>query len=210
MYTTDGIEGYLKRMLVGKFTQAAGKSEESPSPTWPGTTACSKNVVKGDIAEEFKKLGLLLTSFVIENISLPPEIEKALDAAAAQSARSIDNTLAWEGMQAMRDAAKQPGGGSGVMQAGMGMGMGMGMGNMMGNVMAGAMPGYPQGYPPQGYPPPDTRLPATRQGQPQAQQPAAEDNSLEAKLRKLKAALDAGLLTDDEYKAKRAKMLDAF
>jgi membrane protease subunit (stomatin/prohibitin family) len=151
---------------------------------------------------------------VIENISLPPEIEKALDAAAAQSARGVDNTMAWEGMQAMRDAAKQPGGGNGVMQAGMGMGMGMGMGNMMGNVMAGAMPGYPQqgyppGYPPPGYPPP--------QGYPQQQQqqqgppPApAEDNSLESKLRKLKAALDAGLLTEDEYKTKRTKLLDAF
>ncbi len=218
MYTTDEIEGYLKRMLVGKFTQAAGKSEISVADM-AGHYSVLENVVKGDIAEEFKKLGLLLTSFVIENISLPPEIEKALDAAAAQSARGVDNTMAWEGMQAMRDAAKQPGGGSGVMQAGMGMGMGMGMGNMMGNVMAGAMPGYPPpGYPPPGYPPgyPPPGYPP-QQGYPQqgqqAQQPPpppAEDNSLEAKLRKLKGALDAGLLTDEEYKAKRTKLLDAF
>ena len=217
MYTTDEIEGYLKRMLVGKFTQAAGKSEISVADM-AGHYSVLENVVKGDIAEEFKKLGLLLTSFVIENISLPPEIEKALDAAAAQSARGVDNTLAWEGMQAMRDAAKQPGGGSGVMQAGMGMGMGMGMGNMMGNVMAGAMPGYPPpGYPPPGYPPgyPPPGYPPQQgypppQGQQAQQQPPSEDNSLEAKLRKLKAALDAGLLTDEEYKAKRTKLLDAF
>jgi membrane protease subunit (stomatin/prohibitin family) len=218
MYTTDEIEGYLKRMLVGKFTQAAGKSEISVADM-AGHYSVLENVVKGDIAEEFKKLGLLLTSFVIENISLPPEIEKALDAAAAQSARGVDNTMAWEGMQAMRDAAKQPGGGNGIMQAGMGMGMGMGMGNMMGNVMAGAMPGYPPpGYPPPGYPPgyPPPGYPPQQgypppQGQQQAQQqPPADDNSLEAKLRKLKAALDAGLLTDEEYKAKRTKLLDAF
>jgi membrane protease subunit (stomatin/prohibitin family) len=216
MYTTDEIEGYLKRLLVGKFTQAAGKSEISVADM-AGHYSVLENVVKGDIAEEFKKLGLLLTSFVIENISLPPEIEKALDAAAAQSARGVDNTLAWEGMQAMRDAAKQPGGGSGVMQAGMGMGMGMGMGNMMGNVMAGAMPGYPPpGYPPPGYPPgypppgypPQQGYPPPQQAQPQP--PAADDNSLESKLRKLKAALDAGLLTDEEYKAKRTKLLDSF
>ena len=80
MYTTDEIEGYLKRMLVGKFTQAAGKSEISVADM-AGHYSVLENVVKGDIAEEFKKLGLLLTSFVIENISLPPEIEKALDAA---------------------------------------------------------------------------------------------------------------------------------
>ena len=218
MYTTDEIEGYLKRMLVGKFTQAAGKSEISVADM-AGHYSVLENVVKGDIAEEFKKLGLLLTSFVIENISLPPEIEKALDAAAAQSARGVDNTMAWEGMQAMRDAARQPGGGGGVMQAGMGMGMGMGMGNMMGNVMAGAMPGYPQQqqYPQQGYPQQGQPQQGQQQQQypqqgqpPQQQQAPAEDNSLESKLRKLKGALDAGLLTDEEYKAKRTKLLDAF
>jgi len=219
MYTTDEIEGYLKRMLVSKFTQAAGKSEISVADM-AGHYSVLENVVKGDIAEEFKKLGLMLTSFVIENISLPPEIEKALDAAAAQSARGVDNTMAWEGMQAMRDAARQPGGGGGVMQAGMGMGMGMGMGNMMGNVMAGAMPGYPQQqqqYPQQGYPQQQQQYPQQQQqypqqGQPppQQQQPVADDNGLESKLRKLKAALDAGLLTDEEYKAKRTKLLDAF
>jgi len=217
MYTTDEIEGYLKRLLVGKFTQAAGKSEISVADM-AGHYSVLENVVKGDISEEFKKLGLLLTSFVIENISLPPEIEKALDAAAAQSARGVDNTLAWEGMQAMRDAAKQPGGGSGVMQAGMGMGMGMGMGNMMGNVMAGAMPGampgYHPGYPPPGYPPPGYHPGYPPPGQPPQHQqpppPPADDNSLEARLRKLKAALDADLLTPEEYKEKRAKLLDAF
>jgi membrane protease subunit (stomatin/prohibitin family) len=211
MYTTDEIEGYLKRMLVGKFTQAAGKSELSVADMAAHYNVL-ENAVKGDIAEEFKKLGLTLTSFVIENISLPPEIEKALDAAAAQSARGVDNTLAWEGMQAMRDAAKAPGGGGGVMQAGMGMGMGVGMGQMMGNVMGAAMPGYPQGYPPPGYPPPGYPPPHgyPQAGPPPPPQQPAEDNSLEGKLRKLKGALDAGLLTEEEYKTKRAKLLDAF
>lgn len=213
IYTTDEIEGFLKRLLVGKFTQAAGKSELSVADM-AAHYSVLENAVKSDISEEFKKYGLTLTNFTIENISLPPEIEKALDAAAAQSARGVDNTLAWEGMQAMRDAAKQPGGGGGVMQAGMGMGMGMGMGNMMGNVMAGAMgqPQYPYppgGYPPPGYPP-HPGYPPPGQAPPVQQQPPADDGGLEGKLRKLKAALDAGLLTEEEYKAKRTKLLDEF
>jgi membrane protease subunit (stomatin/prohibitin family) len=212
IYTTDEIEGYLKRLLVGKFTQAAGKSDLSVADM-AANYSVLENAVKADIAEEFKKLGLTLTSFVIENISLPPEIEKALDAAAAQSARGVDNTLAWEGMQAMRDAAKQPGGGNPMMQAGMGMGMGAGMGNMMGNIMGGMMgqpqQGYPPpGYPPPGYPPHPGYPPPAGQAPPPA--PAADDGGLEGKLRKLKAAHEAGLLTDEEYKDKRTKLLDAF
>lgn len=193
--TTDAIAEYLKRLLVNKFTQAAGKSDISVADM-----AAHYNVledqVKGDIAEEFKKFGLQLTSFVIENISLPPEIEKALDAAAAQAARGVDNTMAWEGLNVMRDAAKNPGAG-GTASAGMGMGMGVGMGQMMAQMMGGMGMGMQQ--PP---PPP--------QQQPQQQQPPADDNSLEAKLRKLKAAFEADLLTEEEYKAKRAKLLESF
>ena len=81
--------------------------------------------------------------------------------------------------------------------------------------MAGAMPGYPPpgyppGYPPPGYPPPQGYPQQQQQQQPGPPPAPAEDNSLESKLRKLKAALDAGLLTEDEYKAKRTKLLDAF
>ena len=119
------------------------------------------NAVRTDIADDFGAIGIELTSMIIENISLPAEIEQAIDAAAAQSARGVDNTMGWEAMQGMRDVARNAhkgGGTGGVMGAGMGMGMGMGMGNMMGAMMGGAggypPPGYPpQGYPPQGYPP---------------------------------------------------------
>lgn len=194
--TTDAIADYLKRQLVSKFTQAAGKSDLSVADMAAHYNVL-ENAVKGDIAEEFGKLGLQLTSFVIENISLPPEIEKALDAAAAQAARGVDNTMAWEGLQVMRDAARNPGAG-GTASAGMGMGMGVGMGQMMGQMMggmAGAMNPQQQFHP---------------QQQQQPQQPVADDNGLEAKLRKLKAAFEADLLTEEEYRTKRGKLLEAF
>ena len=230
---TDDIEGFLKRRLVSSFSQAAGKSELSVADMAANYDVLG-SVVAGAIQEDFSKIGIALTNFLIENISLPPEVEKALDAAAAQSARGVDNTLAWEGMQAMRDAAKQPGAGGGVMQAGMGLGMGVGMGNMMGNVMGQAMhPGYPpqgyppqgyppqgyppQGYPPQGYPPqpgyPPQGQPPQQQGAPPQGAPAGgapAGGTLEDKLLKLKAAFDAQLLTEDEYKAKRADLLANF
>src|SRR5690606_28204372 len=198
--TTDSIADYLKRQLVSKFTQAAGKSDLSVADMAAHYNVL-ENAVKGDIAEEFGKLGLQLTSFVIENISLPPEIEKALDAAAAQAARGVDNTMAWEGLQVMRDAARNPGAG-GTASAGMGMGMGVGMGQMMGQMMggmAGAMNPQQQFHPQQQQYHPQQQQQQyhpqqQQQYQQQPQQPPADENNLEAKLRKLKAAFEAELL----------------
>ncbi len=197
--TTDEIESFLKRRLVSAFSQAAGKSELSVADM-AGHYDVLADVVRESIGEDFAQIGVGLTMLIVENISLPPEVEKALDAAAAQSARGVDNTIAWEGMQAMRDAARQPGSGGGqVMQAGMGMGMGMGMGHMMAGMMGQAIPGaHPQSPTPQPSHPPTAAAPGSAPG------------SLEDKLTKLKAAFAADLITDDEYKAKRAKLLADF
>lgn len=225
--SSDDIEGYVRSRLLQGFTKAAASSELSVADMAAHYDVLAKGVLEG-INADIAEIGIQLTSFVVENISLPAEIEKALDAAAAQSARGVDNTLAWEGMQAMRDAAKQPGQGSGVMQAGMGLGMGVGMGNMMAGMMGHAMPGYPQpGYPPQqGYPPqghhpqqghpqqgyPPQGAPPQQAAPAAAAAPAAgpAPGSLEEKLTKLKAAYDAELLTEEEYKAKRAQLLADF
>ena len=44
---------------------------------------------------------------------------------------------------------------------------------------------------------------------PVAAAPVAAEGSFEDKLRKLKAAFEAGLLTEDEYKTKKAKLVDS-
>lgn len=221
---SDDIEGYLRRRLVSAFSQAAGRSELSVADMAANYDVLARAVMAG-INEDFAKLGLALTTFIVENISLPPEVEKALDAAAAQSARGVDNTLAWEGMQGMRDAARQPGAGGGALQAGLGLGMGVGMGNLMAGAMGPGMgyppPGYPPGYPPPGYPPPGYPSqagyppaayppPPGYPAPPQGHAPPAAPSSLEEKLLKLKSAYEAQLLTEDEYRAKRAELLANF
>jgi membrane protease subunit (stomatin/prohibitin family) len=244
--TTEEIERFLKSRLVSSFTSAAGKSELSVADMAAHYDVLAKATVDS-IGESFSQLGLKLTSFIIENISLPPEVEKALDAAAAQSARGVDNTMQWEAMQAMRDVASNAhlGQGSGVMNAGMGLGMGMGMGNMMGGMMGQGMgypPGYPPpqgypgqpGYPPPGYPPPGYPPPQGYPGQPGYPPPgypqgapppqgaappappappapaAPAGDDIQSKLMKLKAAFDAGLLTQQEYDAKKQQLLASF
>jgi membrane protease subunit (stomatin/prohibitin family) len=235
MITTDEIERFVKSRVLQAFGKAANQAKVSVGDI-AGHVDVLANEVKTGIQADLTAIGIMLTSFIIESITLPPAIQKALEDAAAQAARGVDNTMQWEGMQAMRDVARNAhlGQGSGAMSAGMGLGMGMGMGNMMGQMMSPQQMGYPpqQGYPPPGYPPqpgygppgypPQQGYPPPgyppQQGQyqqagypPPGAAPAPEAapaNDLQAKLQKLKAAFEAGLLTEQEYAAKKAALLD--
>ena len=195
LVSTDDIERFIKTRVLTQFGQAAAKSGISVADMYAHVETLTAAVEKG-IADDLSDLGIALTGLVIESINLPPEIEKALDEAAIQAARGIDNTMAWEGMSAMRDMAKNAhkGQGNSMMNAGMGVGMGAGMGNMMGNMMQQAM--NPQAAPSPAAPSPQAAAPAQL--------------SLQEKLTKLKSAYEAELLTEEEYAAKKSSLLDSF
>ena len=66
---------------------------------------------------ELAAMGLTLTQFYIENISLPPEVEQALDTRTKMGVLgNLDQYTKYQTAEAIRDAAKNPGGiaGAGV------------------------------------------------------------------------------------------------
>jgi len=74
-----------------------------------------------------------LTKFVIENISLPQEVEAAMDKRTSMGViGDVGRYAQFQAADAMRDAAQNPGGGAGT-------GVGLGAGFALGNAMAGAM-----------------------------------------------------------------------
>lgn len=90
--------------------------------------------IKGKISPEFEELGLTLTKFLIENISLPSEVEQVLDKRTSMGI--IGDLGAYAQFQAansMEKAAENPNAG-GIMGAGLGVGFGAGMAGQMGNV----------------------------------------------------------------------------
>ena len=77
--------------------------------------------------------GIELTKFLVENISLPPAVEEAMDKRTSMGV--VGNLSAFTQYQAaigIEEAAKNPGGTAG---AGVGMGMGFAMANQMGQTM---------------------------------------------------------------------------
>jgi membrane protease subunit (stomatin/prohibitin family) len=89
-----------------------------------------------EMQPDFEGYGLKLTRFVIENISLPPEVEKMLDTRSQMGI--VGNDMAkftqFQTAQAITDAAKS-GGGAGDM---MGLGAGIAMGQQMASSMTAA------------------------------------------------------------------------
>jgi len=66
------------------------------------------------LQDEFKSFGLELTKFVIENISLPEDVEAAMDKRTSMGVLGdMGKYTQFEAAQAMRDAAQNPGGGAG-------------------------------------------------------------------------------------------------
>ena len=147
LFTTDEITKDLKKKLVSSLAAAINGAGI------PVLDLASAHLQLGDkIRDEMnprfnETYGLGLTSLIIENISLPPEVEKALDTRSKMGIiGNLDAYTKYKAADALETAAGNPGMGG----IGMGMGVGMGMGNMVGQQLAGAANGQGQFNPQQG------------------------------------------------------------
>jgi membrane protease subunit (stomatin/prohibitin family) len=132
-FTVDEINEQLRNLAVSRGMDAIAESK-IPVLDLSGQTDEVSKIIHEKIKPEFNEMGLDLTKFLIENVSLPPEVEAALDKRSSMGI--IGNMGAFTQFQtanAIDDAAKNGQGVGGMMGAGMGMGMGMGMGNQMAN-----------------------------------------------------------------------------
>ena len=131
-FVTEDVEGQLKRTLVSGFSDALGESKIAALDLASNYDELGK-FIRVKLNEEFKTFGLELTKFIIENISLPQEVEAAMDKRTSMGViGDVGRYAQFQAADAMRDAAQNPGGGAGT-------GVGLGAGFALGNAMAGAM-----------------------------------------------------------------------
>ena len=131
-FVTEDVEGQLKRTLVGGFSDALGESKIAALDLASNYDELGQ-FTRTKLNEEFRTFGLELTKFVIENISLPQEVEAAMDKRTSMGViGDVGRYAQFQAADAMRDAAQNPSGGAGT-------GMGLGAGFALGNAMAGAM-----------------------------------------------------------------------
>src|SRR5437764_10028272 len=77
-FETEDIEGQLKRTLVSSFTDALGESK-IPALDLASNYEELGQIARARISNEFMTFGIEMTKFFVENISLPPEVEAAMD-----------------------------------------------------------------------------------------------------------------------------------
>lgn len=132
LYSTDGVEGQIKRTLVSGLSDAIAESKIPALDLAANYDELGSYAMQA-INPKLAGLGLQLVSFVIENISLPEEVEKAMDRRTSMGVvGDLNRYTQYQAAEAMREAANNPGGTAG---AGVGMGAGMAMGQMFAQAM---------------------------------------------------------------------------
>lgn len=129
--TTEGVAGQVKRTLVSGLSDAIAQSKIPALDLAANYDELSQYALQ-TLAPRVEGLGLKLESFVIENISLPEEVEKAIDQKTSMGVvGSLNQYTQFQAAQAIKDAANNPGG-AGAMT---GISMGAAMAQVMQNTL---------------------------------------------------------------------------
>lgn len=133
-FVTQDITDHLRSLIVTMLSDALGESGV-PALDLSANLVEVGDSVKNSLDKRLASIGVQLGDFRFESVSLPPELEKALDENARLNMMrgNIDVYTQMAQADAMKEAAKNAGGGVGsMMGAGLGMGMGMHMANAFG------------------------------------------------------------------------------
>lgn len=124
-YQTEDINDYLKSMLVSSISDTIAESKISALDLASNLEEFNA-LAKDKLSEDFEKLGLKLVKLVVENISFPEEVEKAIDQRSSMGVLkdSMDTYIKYQTAKAIPEAAKNPG--MGGVGASLGAGLAVG------------------------------------------------------------------------------------
>lgn len=132
-YDTATIEGQLKRMIVSGLTDLFAESQIPALDLAMHYDELSEQG-KAKMEDRFSAFGLQITSLYIENLSLPKEVEETMDKRTSMGVLGdMGQYQQYQAAEALRDAAKNEGGG--LAGAGAGLGAGAALGGMMSNAL---------------------------------------------------------------------------
>lgn len=122
--TYDVVE-YLSSMVTEAFATAVGESTSSVLDLSADYRKLSATI-QANLNSQTQMIGVQFSKVMIENISLPDEVEKLIDeqSGIGMASRNMDSFVQYQTARAMRDAAQQEGGLAGL-------GAGFALGNTM-------------------------------------------------------------------------------
>ena len=128
-FTMDEISYQIRNIIVQEFSRVIAQSG-IPVLDMAANTADLGKLIASAISATMTQYGLVIPELYIENISLPPAVEEALDKRTSMGmAGDLGKFTQYSAAEAMTSAASNPAGGG--MAAGLGAGMGMAMAGQM-------------------------------------------------------------------------------
>lgn len=154
-FSVDNIGEQLRDLIVARFADVLAESK-IPVLDLASNYDELGRFVTAKIKDDFGGFGLQVVQLLVENISLPPEVEAAMDKRTSMGViGDLHKYAQFQAATAMEKAAENPGGAG---AAGIGMGMGFAMANQMGQMIGHSQQGNPVAAPPpaaaSGGPPP--------------------------------------------------------
>jgi membrane protease subunit (stomatin/prohibitin family) len=177
VYMRDDVEEQVRNLIVAAMTAVFG-SADLPFLDMAANQGLLGDKMKLSMAAEFDRYGLALENFAVQNVSLPEELQKAIDTRISMGMMGdMGKFTQYQVANSIPLAAQNEGGG--VAGLGAGLAVGVGIGQTMMESMKAATAG--------------------------AATPAGADPV--AKLEQLKAMLDKGLISQGDYDTAKAEVL---
>jgi membrane protease subunit (stomatin/prohibitin family) len=143
LYRTAEIEGQLRNTIVGRMADTFAESQ-IPFLDMAANQVELGQKIATQLAPAFAELGLALDSFVVQNLSLPEELQKRLNERIGMNmVGDMGRYTQFQVAQSMPIAAANEGGGGAGIGAGLGAGMAMAQ-TMMNAVRVPSGPGVEQ------------------------------------------------------------------
>ena len=188
-YTTADLDGQLRGLVLQNISNAIASSDIAFLDLAANQLAFAQALTT-QLVPEFAKIGLKLEAMTVQNVSLPEELQKILDQKIGMGmvGNDMGKFMQYQTAQAIPKFAEGGGGGSGIAGDAMGLGAGVALGQVLAQNLQAGLHSSPAG---------------AAAG---AAVPVKADDVM-ATLEKLGELKVKGILTQDEFDAKKAELL---
>ncbi|MEH0164919.1 SPFH domain-containing protein [Roseateles microcysteis] len=190
-YTAAELDGQLRGLMLQHISDAVAQSG-IPFLDLAANQVEFAKALQEATAPSFEAIGLKLEGVTLQNVSLPEDLQKILDQKIGMGmiGQNMGQFMQYQTAQSLPEMAKGAASGGGVAGDAMGLGAGVAMGQVLAQQLQAGLAG--------------TAHPAAAAPAAPAAQSADDIMGLLEKLGDLKAK---GILTDEEFAAKKADLL---
>jgi len=189
-YTTADLDGQLRGLVLQNISAAIAASDIAFLDLAANQLVFAQ-ALAAQLVPEFAKLGLKLEGMTVQNLSLPEELQKILDQKIGMGmvGNDMGKFMQYQTAQAIPKFAEGGGSGSGIAGDAMGLGAGVALGQVLAQNLQQGLQG------------------GAAQAASAAAAAAVKPDDVMATLEKLGELKVKGILTQEEFDAKKAELL---